>query len=82
MQRAIPIWLLCLGAIDRWATAVAKQPVGGELSNMLNVSQPSPSDQLSSRLINRPYPQGPWRYNQCYNRPSTVNYSTDLSQIT
>ena len=61
--------------------------VGGEISNMFDISRRSPfsrrrrspGDQLPSCPLNRPYPQGDRRYNRLYNRPSSADCSADCS---
>ena len=57
---------------------------------MLDISQRSPiarrrrspSNQLPSCPINRPYPQGDRRYNQWYNRPSSADCTADHTKVT
>ena len=72
---------------DRGAMAIAWCSVGGEISNMLDISLPvawrwqSLGDQLPSCPINRPYPQGDWQHNQWHDRPSVANCVTDHTKV-
>ena len=85
LLRPIPTRRLTTTPTGRWPVLVTRRSVGGEISNMLDISRRSPvarpfwspGDRSPSCPINRAYPQGDRRHNQ----PSSADCAADYTKV-